>query len=337
MSTRRARDARLIELIRGARHVLIPLHLSPDGDSVGSCLAMASACRHLGSTATVVSSDPPPRLYRYLHGWEEIRRPDDVGSDYDMLMLLDCSSFSRIGRVRDLFPAERVPLTVTIDHHRTGTLVGEFRWIDPDAAATAEMIFDWMVRSRIPIDRRVAASLYTGIATDTGFFCFSNTTASTLARASALVRRGARPNQVHRWVNEDRPVRAVGILGRALDKMQTDMGGALAWTVVTADDLRDKGAVADDTEGVINHLRSVSGTELCIIFVETGPGHVKVSFRSRERVDVSEVAASFGGGGHARAAGTKIKGETNRVVDEVLSASKRVLRDLGEAGDRCAE
>lgn len=337
MSIRRARDQRLLELIRGARRVLIPLHLSPDGDSVGSALAMASACRHLGSRATVVSSDPPPRLYRYLHGWEEIRRPDDVGPDHDMLMLLDCSSVSRVGRVRDVFACTGLPLTVTIDHHRTGVLVGDFQWIDPEAAATAEMVFDWMVRSGVPIDSRVAAALYTGIATDTGFFAFSNTTASTLARASALVHRGVKPHEVHCWVNEDRPLRTVRILGRALDKMQAEMGGRLVWTLVTADDLRDKGAVAGDTEGVINHLRAVSGTEMCVIFVEAETGHVKMSFRSRERVDVSAVASRFGGGGHARAAGAKIKGDTEKVVNEVLTASRKVLADLGEAGDSCAE
>ncbi|MFO8060508.1 MAG: bifunctional oligoribonuclease/PAP phosphatase NrnA [Bacillota bacterium] len=311
----------LTGLLRRAESALIPLHVSPDGDSVGSALAAARACRHLGTRAVVVSSDPPPETYRFLAGWEDIRRPEEIEPGFDLLLLLDCSSLSRTGRVRDILDDRGLPLTVTIDHHRKGERVGDFVWADPGAAATAEMIFDWMSAEGLPIDDEVAAALYTGITTDTGFFAHSNTTAGTFDRAAALVRRGVRPDFIYRKINEDRPLREILILGRALEKLQTAGGGRVAWTVLTGEDMRQRGAGPDDTEGIINRLRSIAGTEIAILLVQTDARQVRVSFRSRERVDVSELAGEFGGGGHARAAGAKVSGEIEEVAARVVAAA----------------
>jgi len=333
MSARELTPENLREILSGSR-VLIPLHVAPDGDSIGSALAVASACRHLDSKPTVVSSDPVPTTYSFLPGWEAIRRPERVGGQFDVLLLLDCSSLSRIGRVRELVdrakPGER-PLIAVVDHHRTGETVGDYLWSDAGAAATCEMIFDWMIDQGLPISGGVATALYTGIATDTGFYAFPNTSAGTFRRSAQLVQLGARPHHVHQKVNEERSMAEIRILGRALEKMRVAAGGRVAWTEITRSDLTDTGAGTDDTEGIVNHLRSVAGTELAVIFVEMDTEHTKVSFRSREYLDVAELARNFGGGGHARAAGAKMSGSIAEVRKRVIETGSRQLR-LREAG-----
>lgn len=321
MTTSDWRDLGLTGLLSSADSVLIPLHVSPDGDSVGSALAMAAACRHLGSRATVVSSDPPPETYRFLAGWEDIRRPEDLSPPFDLLLLLDCSSLSRTGRVRELFDGYGLPLIVTIDHHRKGERIGDYVWVDPSAAATAEMVFDWISDAGLPLEADVASALYTGIATDTGFFAYPNASAGTFDRAAALVRRGAVPDRIYRKISEDRPLQEIRILGRALEKLQVEAGGLLAWTALTREDMLDKGAGPDDTEGIVNQLRSIAANEVAILLVQTDSGHVKISFRSRKKVDVSELAGEFGGGGHARAAGATVAGDVDEVTREVLAAA----------------
>ena len=147
---------------------------------------------------------------------------------------------------------------------------------------------------------------------------------------------GASPNLIHKRVHEDRPLAELRALGRALENLEMDSGGRIAWTALSARDLCESGAEPDDTEGIVNHLRSIAGTEMALIFVQAPGGQVKMSFRSRESVDVSELAREFGGGGHARAAGAKVSGGLDRVCRDVLDQGRKLLGGPGD-DTRCLD
>ncbi len=297
---------------------MVPLHVSPDGDSVGSALAVASACVQLNVQAEVVSSDPPPEELKFLKGWGGIIQPEDSYGSYDLVLLLDCSSPSRVGRTSDLILTEPRPQVATVDHHRSGQRFGDYLWVEPEAAATAEMLFDWIKNTDIQFNEDIAMALYTGIATDTGFFAYPNTTAETFERAADLVSAGAEPSVVYSKIHEERPASEMKLLGRALNRMQIQDRGRLAWTEIREEDFEICNGTSEGAEGIVNYLRSISGVVVAVVFKETIAGQVKISLRSSEEVDVSELAASLGGGGHARAAGTTLEGSLSSVRRKVL-------------------
>ncbi len=296
---------------------------------------MNMVCSRFGTQCQVVSADPPPEELSFLRGWEGIAPPKDCLGHFDVVLLMDCSSPARVGRSSELIDT-RQSKVVVIDHHRTALRNGDLVWVDPEAAATAEMLFDWLKSADIPIDNDVATALYTGIATDTGFFAYPNTGAETLRRAAELVEAGAAPHLVYSRINEQRRPATLRLLARALDNMNITFCGKLAWTQVTQDEFAICRAGADDTEGIVNHLRSLAGVEVAAVFVETPVGQVKVSLRSRDNYDVSRLAEKMGGGGHSRAAGMTMEGPMCRARRLVLDEIGSTLCAEGE-GSQCGE
>ncbi|MFO7941358.1 MAG: bifunctional oligoribonuclease/PAP phosphatase NrnA [Bacillota bacterium] len=314
-------EATLTRVIQASRRVLVPLHEAPDGDSVGSAVAAAWAVEQLGARAVVASTDPIPRKYRFIaEGEREIRDPDDIVGSFDLLLLVDCSALSRVGRAADLIDEDTEVFSV--DHHRRAKGVADWIWSDPESAATSEILMRWFVHADLHPTPFVASCMYTGIATDTGFFAYANTSADTLRCAADLVEYGASPELVHSEVNERRTLGETRLLGRALQLMNVEMDGKLAYTILDDEQFRLAGAGPEDTEGIINHLRSLDGVEMAAVFTHRGSGPVKVSFRSRGRVDVGEFAARFGGGGHDRAAGCSLDGEIDEIVKRVLAGAR---------------
>ena len=315
----------LTDILRQAERVLIPLHVSPDGDSMGSALAMAWACRQLGAEPVVVSADPIPEKYQFLLGDEPILSPDNSRGSYDLLLLLDCSSLDRIGRARDLIPTKQPIRIATIDHHAQAGGLGDWVWMDPSAAAPAEMILDWMETVPLVPPAEVARALYTAIATDTGFFAFSNTKPETLARAARLLRSGVSPDEVASAIQASRRLGELRILGRTLQHLQTNEADTVIWSYLTAEDFEQCEADAEDTESLIQVLRTLKSAEVALMFTEYRDHKTKISFRSRGAVDVSVVAALFGGGGHQRAAGASLRMSLDRALDQVLPEVMRRL------------
>lgn len=299
----------LKDIVRGARRALIPLHLSPDGDSMGSSLAMACICRHLGTDVVVTSADPPPERYRFLSGWDDIVSPSQLEGEFDLLILLDCASPERIGAVGELLGGAH-PYTITIDHHKGAERFADWQWVDSGASAVAKMVYDWLKAAGLPISRELALNLYVGLATDTGFFAYANTTGDSFRCAAELVDRGADPYLVYSAVNESRPLPEVKILGRALNSLSVLEDGKIVVGELLKEDFRECCATPENTEGIISHLRSINGIEVAVLLMEVAEREVKVSLRSRSAVDVSEVARSIGGGGHANAAGATVRDRT---------------------------
>lgn len=295
-------------------------HQKPDGDCVGSGLALVQVLQSLGKQALLVSQDPHPAVYDFLPGSEFHTRaqyidPEDFRAE--VAVFIDCTDPERAGKGLDL---ARNSIWVNIDHHISNTGFGDVSLVLPDAAATGEIIYKLLIAAGVPITKEIATCLYVAIATDTGGFRYQNTTQETFEIAGALTGYGANPWEIAELIFETRTVSSVLLLGKALNTLKISRGGKLATVSVTRDMMAQAGASPDETEGIIGYPRSISGVEVSLLFreMEDGSGF-HVSFRSRSKVDVSKIAVKLGGGGHPRAAGALVKGTLEEASQKVLA------------------
>lgn len=314
----------IVNLLRERETFFIYLHQFPDGDAIGSSLGLAGGLRQLGKEVYLVSRHPLPEQYRFLPGSEGIsdRSPLQEGS---VVVLLDCTGLDRAGLRREGLGAGTV--VVNIDHHASNGYFGDLNLVDPHAAAVGELVYYLLDHLGVEIDGRIATCLYAAILTDTGCFSFENTTSRSLEVAARLVEKGARPYEVAQEIYESRPASSLRLLSRALGSLELSPGGRVGWMTVTREMIEDTGATDGDSDGVANYARAVRGVELGILFRELPDGMVKVGLRSRGQVDVSQLAASFGVGGHPRAAGCVLPGPVEVARREVLEAA---LKAVGE-------
>ncbi|MDI6894590.1 MAG: bifunctional oligoribonuclease/PAP phosphatase NrnA [Bacillota bacterium] len=309
--------------LTAGRRFLLPLHLAPDGDSAGSVLALALILDRLGAEAVVTwERDPLPRPYAFLPGSDRVIPFDRVQGDFSAAVFLDMTDSGRAGEktcgfVRDL-------LLVNVDHHPTNTGFGAVRFLDPEAPAVGEMIIAVADCLGVPLDGEIATCLYVALMTDTGSFQYDNATPRAFRAAARLVEAGAIPAETARRVYESRSRASLQILHLALGTLAVESGGRVAHVTLTRDMMERAGAAVADTDGLINYPRSLEGVEVAILFREEEDGRVKVGFRSRH-VDVGELAASLGGGGHARASGCLLEGPVEAARDRVLSRLRSVL------------
>ncbi|MBI5574776.1 MAG: bifunctional oligoribonuclease/PAP phosphatase NrnA [Deltaproteobacteria bacterium] len=312
----------ICRVFREKDRFLIACHENPEGDAIGSELALAMALRKMGKTATVLNADPVPGNLLFLPGAESVVRNED-GSSYDVAVVVDCGSPERTGRVQD--ELRKPPLMVNIDHHRTNGCNGDYCLIDPDAAATGMLIFRILDSMSAEIDYDVAVNIYVAILTDTGSFHYSNTSPEAFHIAGEMVRRGIDPWDVAEKVYESRSADLLRLLGRVLDSLEIRAGGKVAAITTMKKDLADFSTTKDALEGFINYPRSVIGAEVAVSFREEGEAEFRVSFRSKGRVDVSAIAQSFGGGGHKNAAGCTVPGTLAEVKGKVFGSLEAVL------------
>lgn len=309
-------SASLLEIFRNDREFVLTTHVLPDGDAMGSCLALGLALRRRGKRADVVLDDPVPARYRFLPGVSNVSGFSARSSRY-VLVSMDSTDPSRCS-----CPAEAITgahIVVNIDHHVSNSYFGDQYLIDESASATGEIVYSIIKSLGWGLTADEATCLYTAIMTDTGSFRFTNTTARSLAICADLVSAGAEPSKIAEEVYETRSLSATILLSRALSSLRIDDSGRIAWMSLTMADLLDAKAGPEDTEGIVNNARMVEGVEVGILFREIDEGRVRVTFRSREFVDVSRVAALFSGGGHPRAAGCDMAGPLDAAVETVLS------------------
>ncbi len=308
-------------VLREKDRFLIACHENPEGDAIGSELALALALRKMGKTATVLNADPVPRNLLFLAGADTIVFEED-GAGYDAAIVLDCGSPERTGRVAP--ELRKPPVLINIDHHRTNGDGGALALVDPDAAATGLLVHKVLTALGVDIDRDIAENIYVAILTDTGSFRYGNSSPEAFRVAGEMVRLGVDPWAVTEQVYETQSFSRLRLLGRVLDSLETALQGRVASITTMRADLAEFGAGKDDLEGFINYPRSILGAEVAVSFREEDGGIFRVSFRSKGRVDVSEVAARFGGGGHRNAAGCTVPGtlaEAKRKVFEALGAA----------------
>jgi phosphoesterase RecJ-like protein len=314
---------KIADALRGRRHVLLLNHVSPDGDSLGSTLALARALWARGQQATVGSADGVPAVYRFLPGSDRVVADLPPDARVDAVVFMECSTPERAGPL--VARAAGAPLWINIDHHLSNSGYGDLVLHDPAAAAVGELVYP-IVRALVPsLDPKTATCLMTALLTDTGSFRYPSVTPKTLAIAAELVAAGASPADVYTQVYENRPAAALRLLGMALARLVVSEDGRVAWTAVTQEMLRASGATMEESEGIVGSLRSIAGVHVAVLFKEE-PDGIRVSLRARGGVQAHVIAEAFGGGGHAAAAGFTASGPLDEVVRRTLEV---VARELG--------
>ena len=313
---------------RGARRVLTICHENPEADALGSALANALLVESLGGMATPVCADPMPEMYKFLPGMERFRQAPDPSIDYDLIIVGDCGELERVGPVlethRELF--ERVPI-LDIDHHASNPRFGAFDWIDPKSSATCEMVALVAWRLGVPLtafDGMLANALAGGIVMDTGAFQHPNVTPRTLVASAALKEAGAPLSEIARRLYRSKPNTQLALFGRVLSRLGSSLEGRLVWSTLELADLVATGANSAESEGLIDLLAQSETSEASILFKEGTNGATRISVRTRDGgVDATVLCGTFGGGGHARAAGATV----SLPLDEARAA---VLARAGE-------
>lgn len=315
----------IARLFRTEKSFLIIGHVRPDGDTVGSALAIGSWLGAEGRRVKVVNADNTPQYLMFLKGAKRIKRIhgfSELKNGYDVCIVLECPDVLRIGFP---FEKERFKKTIIIDHHPYGKkgIKDGVEFIDPRASSCAELVWDIMEAAGHKVTRDEAVCLYTGILTDTGKFQYENTTGHTLHAAAAMVDRGVDPVTLYQKLYVNKTLSGLRLLGGTLSSLKVD--GKVAYLSVTDAVLKKHNASDEDTEGIIHYAGLLKGIGLFVMFRElrNPRGTVKVSLRSYGKINANRLAGIFGGGGHIRASGFQIKGTVKRVIPKVLSVLKR--------------
>jgi phosphoesterase RecJ-like protein len=322
----------VVERIRSARNVLAVGHENPDADTLGSTLAICRLVERGGGRATAVFADPIPPIYAFVPDVERARTDPDDDAGYDLLVVSDCGSLDRIGSVRERHPElfERLP-RVVIDHHASNGAAGAGDWIDPASAATCEMTALLAVRLGASLgegDGAIASQLMAGIVMDTATFAHPNATPRTLAVSAALVEAGAPLSDISRRLYRSKPDAQLRLFGRVLGRLETDDGGRIIHASLFDADLEATGAIPAHSEGIIDLLAQSEEADVAIVFKESGPA-TRISVRTKPGgVDATVLTGTFGGGGHARAAGATIGGSIDAARPAVLAEARRLIAAL---------
>jgi phosphoesterase RecJ-like protein len=315
--------AKIKERLKNAKSAVVTAHVDPDGDAIGSMLAMGMVLEHLGLHVHYYCADLPPRIYRFLPGADRIRRELPAGSFFDLAVVLDSSDFSRIGDGVDLRQVAK--LVINIDHHPDNTMFGDINYVTK-ASSVAEEVYDLAKYLNVRIDRRIADCLYAAMITDTGNFRYENTSVKTFMIAAELLKAGVNTHEISTRIYDNRSLPAVRIAALALSQLQITPDHKAAWMVVTREMMRQTGAKGEDMTGIVDHLRAIEGVEVAILFREEKDGQIKVNFRSKDRLNVSEIARRFGGGGHLKASGATLEGQTEEAVKRVIAEVEKYLQ-----------
>lgn len=301
---------------------LIASHLSPDGDSVGSALALWMALTVLGKKAEVTTIDPVPFKYRFLPCWEQVKVWQEVSiEDYGLFIILDSSDLRRI---EPLLPLAQTQKVLNIDHHITNERFGQYNYIDAKAGSVGEITYELIKQMKVTISKEIATCLYTALNTDTGSFRYANTTSRTHLIAADLIDLGVKPAEMTRCIYENVTREGTLLIKEALNTLDFECQGKIAHITVTRDMMERTGAKDEDTEGLVNYTRNIGGVEIGIFFKEICDGKVRVGFRSFD-VDVSKLAEIYGGGGHPRAAGCQLEKTISQARLEVLKTAGQFL------------
>ncbi len=321
---------RIIHHLKNSNHLLLASHTNPDGDAIGSLIAMGLSLDALNKKTTLYNESPVPAVYRFLPAIDRIVRHIDRANIYDTAIILDCSDLQRIGKA--VSTVNRIPVIINIDHHITNTHFGNFQLIDTSACATTEIIYRLLKKMAVPINRAVATSIYTGIFTDTGSFRFSNTNRSAFAICEEMLGLGVDPYNVAQHVYETYSLGHIRLLNLAINSIEISYNGKLSMMVLTKKMLDETGTQPEDIDGLVNYAKGIEGVKVAVLIQELTnnkgkpkkPGRFKVSLRSDGTVDVAAIATSFGGGGHYRAAGFSIESTLSDIKSEIINLAEKL-------------
>ena len=319
-----AKFSEIGRILREHQRFAVMSHVRPDGDALGSQLALALSLQQLGKEVRVWNEDGMLEKYSFLPRAELVTKPPSTPEDFDCAIALDTAIQNRLGTA---LAAVHSKLWINIDHHLSNPGYGDVVYVDPDAPATAEIIFRLIKSQNLPFNRDIAENLYAAISTDTGSFQYPKTSARTFEIAAELIRAGLDVGRLNQQLYENYPRRRLELLRELLRTMRFEHGGRVASVSLSLKTAAELGVLPEDNEGLIDHLRAIRGVIVAVFFEELGDGKVRVSMRSKnEAVDVCAICQKFGGGGHALAAGARVRGTLAEIEEKVLEEIGDVLK-----------
>lgn len=299
-------------------------HAIPDGDCIGSMLGLYWGLKAKGKEVRMFLSGAVPSIYYYLAGWEEIRPEDELIPGPKKIIMVDCADRERMGD-KMLQQIKDRPIFINIDHHPQDKPYASYNYVNPEAAATGEIIFDLLPTMAVDITPEIADCLYAAIVMDTGRFMNNNTTPTTMRIAAELIELGADIDQARVNLFESKSRLEVLLLGQALKHLEFSEDGRIAWMSLPYEDVKAINALGFHPEGIINYTRMIAGVEVGLLFREIEPGVVKIGFRSKGQTNVAAIARAFNGGGHRQAAGGRQEGRLEEVREQVINKVKDVI------------
>jgi phosphoesterase RecJ-like protein len=316
-------------IIQNGKTFVLTTHINADADGIGSEIALTHYLRDLGKEAHIINHSPTPENIEFLDGRGDIEIFDnakhgELVRDVDAVFILDISDWERL---RDLGKLLRqISVTkICIDHHPLEGRFGEVDVILTEASSTGEIMYDLLTALGARLHGKMIEALYTAILTDTGGFRFTNTNPRAHEICADLIARGVKPQHIYQEVYEKQSANKMRLLGQILSNLNFSKDGRLVWFSVTQEMMKATGTQPRDTEGFADFPRSIDGVELCLMFLETESGKVKISFRSKGKIIINGLANRFGGGGHPHASGALVEGNFQQVVQQVVSEAKELF------------
>lgn len=311
----------ILEEIKKANKIVIITHENPDGDAIGSSLAMKLALKQMGKEADLIVPEFP-KEFEFLPGAEEIKKESDIG-EYDLAIALDCASIKLLNGCTKFF--DNAKIKIVIDHHSSNSMFADYNYVDQDAPACCQLLLVVFGYFNIEVTKEIGTCILAGIITDTGGFRYDGVTAETFRFVSELCEKGIKVSKVYQQVFASKTRAKFELHRIALNRLEFLEDGKVTYTYITKADEESVDAKNGDYDGIVENGRDVEGVEVSVFLRETEKG-IKVSLRSKDYVNVSEVATMFGGGGHIRAAGCTIQGNIEQVKNQILNRVKCYLK-----------
>lgn len=305
-------------------------HVRPDGDAIGSVLALGHALEQLGKSVRYLNNDGCPKSLEFLPGSEKVEISGEVGVlEVEVAITLDTAAHMRIGE-GSLEAIKNAKLLINIDHHISNPGYGDLSYVDPNSPATGQIIYELLISLGLPVSRISRDSIYVAVSTDTGSFQYPGTTQRTYEMAADLVGRGLNVGEINQLIYDNQPYRRVELMRALLNTLDRSDDGLIVWWDLPMATKNELELLDDDSEGLIDFIRSVHGVVVAVFFEDLDGGKVRVSMRSKDaRVNASEICGVFGGGGHALAAGIRMPGPLDETREKVLAVIRESLKRAG--------
>lgn len=310
----------ILEEIKKAETIVILTHENPDGDAMGTSLALYNALKQIGKNPDIIIPEYP-RTFEFLHGTDEIKKETDI-TKYDLAISVDCATIKMLNGFANYF--EDAKVKISIDHHSTNTMFGDFNYVIPDAPACAQVLLVVLEYFKINITKDIGTCVLTGIITDTGGFKYSGVTAETFKFVAELLEKGVNVSKVYKRVLQTKTKANFELNRIAANRLEFFENGKIAFTYITKDDEEKINSESGDHEGIVETGRDIEGVEVSIFVRQTDNG-CKVSMRSNEYVNVSDVCLLLGGGGHTRAAGVSLQCSIEQAKEKILRQVRAVI------------
>jgi len=307
--------------VKSAKTALVATHIDPDGDAIGSAIASAMLLHQLGLNVTIYSADGVPAIYRFLPWANRIKHELPVGARFDLAITVDASDLDRVGKKIKL--REVVPFIINIDHHPDNSLYGDINYVER-ISSVAEQIYKLCKYFKVKLNREMAENIYTAMITDTGNFRYENTSVSTFLLAAELLKAGVKTHEITTRIYDTKSLASLKIMAKALAQLDFSGNGKVAWSTLSHSMMMESCARGEDLIGLVDLIRSLDGVEVAILFREERD-RIKINFRAKHKVNVGEIAAHFGGGGHAKAAGAILAGKLDDVKKRVVAEAEKYV------------